>query len=241
MDLYYRGIDYNRAKILEKLADKVIEAGGKVRFEDAGVAIHSRGLDEKIFDAKRRAEMIGEHMKTIDDLEKAEKLRELKKEAEEEANALTEEQKKIPVINSRLKGRYSFGGGSIHFVLGSVYFVFEFAENPFFDDLYEKIALDGNGYTGDYYRDPFGSLESGKPGKPYMADELWNPCASEELTDDIAAMIFDGLMEKPFSEKVRPEKKKIRVANTYNGGYHMETLYEKVREKRKELSWLAAN
>ena len=148
---------------------------------------------------------------------------------EEEYRELERLQEAAPVIHSRFATRHGLCAGSINFVLDNVYYLFSFADNPFFPDIYQKIKVTDDGeYYGRYYVEEL--AEEGN--KDYFLDELWTPCASVECIETVAHYIFDRLMSKPCGAPV-VEKERRRVPNTYNDDWHYETIIKSNNEKHK--------
>ena len=96
-------------------------------------------------------------------------------------------------------------------------------ENPFFPDLYQKIKLDENEeYVGKHYLQ---ELVPDGQSKKYMFDELWSPVASEEAIMGVAQIVLEMLKDAKLSGRWEGEKEERRVPNTYNDGWHFETVY----------------
>ena len=208
MDIFLRSIDYNRARIMEKIADLVVQAGGKVCFSDGGVTVHSRGIKDKIRTERDRIAALDKNIAATDDEGVKTRLETLKKSAEEKEQELVKADTEIPAFTSKLMSRYTFGASSVRFVLDGTLFSLSFPDNPYFQDNYEKIRLSGNGYTGTYYTEVFGGYDDGDPDKHYLVDELWEPYADEALIEKIAATLLERLMHMPYSGKVKPAGKR---------------------------------
>ena len=147
MDIFLRSIDYNRARIMEKIADLVVQAGGKVCFSDGGVTVHSRGIKDKIRTERDRIAALDKNIAATDDEGVKTRLETLKKSAEEKEQELVKADTEIPAFTSKLMSRYTFGASSVRFVLDGTLFSLSFPDNPYFQDNYEKIRLSGNGYS----------------------------------------------------------------------------------------------
>jgi hypothetical protein len=201
--LWYGGHEYNEVRVIERLADLVAEKGGRVEIHAENLLIKPRGFREVIRkEQKRLAGLIKRGL----DVEKSM----LK------INELEERERNAPAIESRFCSKYGLSSGWIHFTLNGYYYSFSFADNPFFEDVYMKIRLENGSYIGEYYAN---TIED----KTYYLDELWSACASESTINDVAKRILD-VMETGDSSKRIIEKERKRVPNTYNNGYHYETI-----------------
>lgn len=223
--LWFEGSKYNTTRVIEKLADIVLERGGRVKYHDDGMEIRTRGFRRHMEKAKRDIERMNMFLSRKSDtfsLEKA-RIRRKIEEMEDELRRIEREEEEAPVIKSRFMSKYGLCGGCLSFVLNHTYYHFEFADNPFFPDNFQKIRLDENDeYVGQHYMENF--APDGTP--EYFLDELWAPCADEETIDYVAEHIFECLMHKAYSGRYKGDYRYINVPNTYNDGYHRERVYD---------------
>lgn len=203
--LWYAGNKYNEVRVMEKLADIIIENSGRVEIRADDVLIKARGLRGKISEKERWLQRIEEKGCATESL---------KAEIED----LKEKERNFPVIQSRFCSKYTLGSGWIKFVLDDYYYYFSFADNPFSGDTYTKIKLNDNTYVGKYYMEV---IEE----KRYYFDEMWTACAKQTTIDEIANMLFETLKNAKVSERII-KRKKVRVPNTHNDRYHYETITE---------------
>lgn len=103
----------------------------------------------------------------------------------------------------------------IHFMLDGFYYELSFNDNPFFPFHYRKIKTTNDKFTGDYYLEEF--------TKEWLYDCFFSFRCSEEDIKEGAQLIFNALLNGKASVEYI-ERKKTRVPNTYDGGYHYETI-----------------
>lgn len=230
--LWFNGSKYNSARVIEMIADIVLERGGRVKELKDNVTIRTRGYSEKMMHIQDRIEaskrMLADHEEKRESIEKA------IRKYEDEYRELEALKEAAPVIHSRFSGRYGICAGCLSFVLDGTFYRFSFADNPFFPDGYSKIKLNDDGeYFGQYYGM---NLTQEDEIKEYFIDELWKPCASEEGIKWVAEDIFDRLMKCPYSERYY-ETERRRVPNTYNDGWHWETVTSKRGNEKHKIEF----
>ena len=108
----------------------------------------------------------------------------------------------------------------ISFILDDIYYYYQVNDNPFFSFYYHKTPI-----------------ENGKRAKDAVLEvdpKIWlydcffrSNCGQPDITE-AANLIFNMLCNAPVSKIIR-ESYKQRVPNTYNDGYHMETVYKPER------------
>lgn len=196
--------EFNRARMIEALADLILSKGGKVKFTGEGVEIKTRGYNKEIDDLEKCIERY--EKRGIDTTKVKEKLKNVK-----------ETKAKAPIIQSRFMTKFGFSALSISFVIDDVYYHFEDDDNPFFNALLTKVKINDGKYYGEYYSGLITVEE-----KSYLYDDMWKGSASDEVILAAARELLTILDKAPFNERV-VEKKRIRVPNTYNDGWHWET------------------
>ena len=218
--LYLSSWEYNAALILEELAQIVENNGGTVK-ENRNGYIVNRSIMELAKKAKLDAERVKEAINngTVEANEKR-----LSYVAKMEASAAEfESMNNAPVLVSHLS--------YISFVLGGIYFYFQIESNPFFEHYYCKTpVVDGCKRSKDAVHEEI--------GREWIFDSFFKACAPSEIAEDrreAANMIFNHLTSAKNSEK-RIDSRRVMVANTYNSGYHYETIKE--RERFEALDWL---
>ena len=108
----------------------------------------------------------------------------------------------------------------ISFILDGNYCYYQVNENPFFDFCYIKTPIN----SGKYSRDA--ALEADK--KDWLYDCFFESNCGQTDIIEAANLIFNMLCNAPASEIIRSSRKQ-RIPNTYDNGYHMETIYETER------------
>ena len=219
-DLYFRAIDYNRANIIEKLADIIVDNGGIVQIQKDTVQIHNRSFYEQMEENQAKIDRIDTQLASPQYTEKLkEKFIKHKADLVYKNAELQKKHDSYPIIKSRFVSSYGLSVWFISFILDKTYYHFEFADNPFFPDIYAKIPLnDNNTYYGNYYRNELKDNQ-----RTYMYNQLWDVEIDEEIIEKAAKNIYDILINADYCEKCENEKEKIKVPNTYNDGYHTET------------------
>lgn len=114
----------------------------------------------------------------------------------------------------------------ISFVLDEVYYYYQVNDNPFFEFYYYKTPIK----NGKRSRDA--GLEADK--KEWLFDCFFESnCAQQDIVE-AANLIFNMLCNAPMSKIIRDSYKQ-RVPNTYNDGYHMETVYKPERMEKVDF------
>ena len=204
--LYPDSWEYNGARIISKLAELVVENGGRVAPCKRAV-ISNRTIDNMKIECSLRLEKLKslEEKKHKDILVAAiEKKKEDLKELEQIKND------PITVTHTSY----------ISFVLENTYYYFQLDDNPFFEFLLVKTPIKNGKYSKD------AALEETE--KDWLEDELLKIGCSEKAIEDAAKSIFDMLVTSKNSSIIL-DKKRVRVQNSYNNSYHYETIYEKER------------
>lgn len=204
--LYPDSWEYNGARIISKLAELVVENGGRVAPCKRAV-ISNRTIDNMKIECSLRLEKLEslEEKNHKDVLVAAiEKKKEDLKELEQIKND------PITVTHTSY----------ISFVLENTYYYFQLDDNPFFEFLLVKTPIKNGKYSKD------AALEETE--KDWLEDELLKIGCSEKAIEDAAKSIFDMLVTSKNSSIIL-DKKRVRVQNSYNNSYHYETIYEKER------------
>lgn len=114
----------------------------------------------------------------------------------------------------------------ISFVLDETYYYYQVNDNPFFEFYYSKTPIK----NGKRSRDA--GLEEDK--KEWLFDcFLGSNCGKQDIIE-AANLIFNMLCNAPMSKILR-DKRKQRVANTYNDGWHFETVYAPERLEKVDF------
>ena len=114
----------------------------------------------------------------------------------------------------------------ISFILDETYYYYQIDSNPFFDFYYNKTPIK----NGKRSRDA--GLEADK--KEWLYDCFFNSNCGQPDIVEAANLIFNMLCNAPMSKIIR-DKRKQRVANTYNDGWHFETVYAPERLEKVDF------
>lgn len=100
----------------------------------------------------------------------------------------------------------------ISFVLDEKYYYFQIDDNPFFQHYYQKTAIIEGKRLRNVYLEEF--------AREWIYDCLFGVASDDEIKE-IAYQVFNLLVQAKDSG-IYYEKEKIRVENTYDGGWHWE-------------------
>jgi len=111
----------------------------------------------------------------------------------------------------------------ISFILDEAYYYYQVNDNPFFEFYWSKAPIK----NGERPKDTV--LETDK--KEWLYDCFFKSNCGQPDIIEAANLIFNMLCNAPMSKIIR-ESYKQRVPNTYNNGYHMETIYKPERMEK---------
>lgn len=114
----------------------------------------------------------------------------------------------------------------ISFILDETYYYYQVDDNPFFEFYYQKTPIK----NGKRSRDA--GLELDK--KEWLFDCFFGSNCSQQYIVEAANLLFNMLCNAPLSKLIR-DKHKQRVANTYNDGWHYETVYAPERLEKVDF------
>lgn len=212
--LYLGSWEYNASLILQEIKKLVIENGGRVKETKTGYIVN-RSINECLFKAKERHETITNNIENgiveNNDTRQA-YIQKLENDIKELENINND-----PVAVSDLT--------YITFILDNKHYYLELSENPFFDMYYHKTPIIDGKYSRDIYSD--------KLNTNWLFDSFLK-VVSDGIENDrkkAAKMIFEQITTAADSEKYIETEKK-RVSNTYNSGYHYETIKKPERQEK---------
>ena len=219
--LYLDSWEFNAALILEELAQIIENNGGTIKAKDRSGYIVNRSIIECQRKAQEHAERVREaiekHIVDADEKRVA-YLAKMDSDARELKSVKNE-----PVKVSHLS--------YISFVLGGIYYYFQIDSNPFFEHYFVKTpVVDGCRASKDACLEEINT--------EWIFDSFFKACAPAEIAEDrreAANMIFNQLLAANCSKKAI-DSRRVRVSNTYNSGYHYETI--KSKERFEALDWL---
>jgi len=210
--LYLSTWEYNAALILDELQKIIINNGGRVKQQTRGYIVN-RTITELATKCKLDAAKVSERI-TAGVIETNEA-------REAYIAARTAEAAELEAIPNapRAVSTTTY----ISFVIDNMYYYVQFDENPFFDFYYIKTPVNSR---NEYSRDAC----SENLNKDFLWDcflSLKKP-ATDADRREAANMIFNQITSAKDSI-IRRDSRRQRVSNTYNSGYHYETIYAKER------------
>ena len=205
--LYLKSWSYNAACIISELAKIVINNGGRVKPTYHAI-ISNRTIDSAIKDYSFKLERYTNIVNEGHGNEKTKIAIEYVKKELEKMEALNNE----PITVSHTS--------YISFMLNGYYYYYQVDDNPFFEFHYIKTPVSNNKYSSD------AALVEDK--KEWLEDCFLKIDCSKSDIIEAANQIFNMLVNAGTSPIIRDKTRK-RVPNTYNGGYHYETVYSPER------------
>lgn len=216
--LYPDSWNYNATLIMEELEKIVLNNGGIVKKSREGYIVNG-SLMRCVQELETRIKRMEEAEETTD--EKKLHLRETYiKNCRKEIEELN------TIKNDPIKVSHT---GYMSFILDGIYYSVSLDDNPFFDHHYVKTPIQD------------GKISRDAGCENLSHDFIWDCFFSvkKPATDDdrreVANMIFNYLLTADNSEIIR-DKKKVRVSNRYNSGYHYETIYSPERFEKIDFS-----
>lgn len=221
--------DYTYFMVLEQLAKLVKKNGGRVephRFNTG--YIENRTLYEQIAEKEKHFE----RFKRYFELEKeAGKLTDTEYNTKLEnltVNMTTEIETLKAVENKPVKTNYP---GYIRFILDGFYYSFTYSESTF-NYVCSKTPVRNDGTILDniYSENVSRAFWDGISDNKLFQDKK----AYKKAIKEAAEILLNSLKNNPVSGVYREQTRK-RVSNTYNSGYHYETIYSKDKYKKIEF------
>lgn len=197
--LYLDSWSYNAALILTELAKIVWNNGGKVK-----------PVNKALVTNRSLSEIIDKYQNKIDRLSQFEKTDAINKAI---AGYTTELEKYKAINNSPVTVTNT---DCISFVFDGMYYDYILNDNPFFPFRARKTPITDGKYSLDAC--------SEEVSKEWKLDCFHYANCSDEDRKEAANLIFNQLVKMPVSV-IRRDSKRCRVSNTYNSGYHYETIY----------------
>lgn len=203
--LYLRNWEYNACRILSELAVIVENNGGKVMPGKKPIIIN-RTLSSAIRECKDKIEA-AEKRENIAEEKRAAYIKN-QREQLEEMEAINND----PIMVSHTSW--------IYFAYENDLYYYSVDDNPFFPFHYRKTPIVNGKYSQD------AACEEDE--KNWLFDCFFSFHASGEDVREAANLIFNMLTNAKHSVIIRDGRKQ-RVPNTYNSGYHYETIYRPER------------
>ena len=212
--LYATSWQYNSARILTHLAQLITAQGGKVKPLPPAV-LSDRNLEEICTATQRRLESSYNAGLTSHPKERETQILNLQKEL---ARFQAIPNTPITVTHTSY----------IDFTMNGVYYSYSLDNNPFFPFHYLKTPIDPKSktYSGDACME--------ESSKSWLTDPLIGFGCPDSEIESAAGAILSLLLAAPLST-IRHDTKRTRIPNTYDDGYHFETI--PVKERRLKIDF----
>lgn len=209
--MYPANWEYNGILIIDELRQIIENNGGVIKPNtwDRYGYIVNRSITSAIREKRERIEQLEQVFAEFPDAEKAE----ARQRTICNYRADIEELERVNDGNKPVK---TLGALYVGFRLNDYYYSVSFDENPFFPFHYVKTPIK----NGKISRDAC-SMEL---KKDWLIDDLMTFRGTAADRREAANLIFNQIMQAPDSEIIR-DSHKTKVPNTYDGGYHYETVY----------------
>lgn len=211
--LYLTAWEYNAARIMTALADIVTNNNGKVKPTHTAI-ISNRAITSALHELEDNINRVNEAITKYGNNDAR---------TAAIANYMQQINEFKAINNNPITVTHT---SYISFVLNDMYYYYQVDSNPFFEFYYQKTPVN----NGKRSRDA--ALEADK--KEWLYDCFFGSKASQDDVKEAANMIFNMLCNAANSTIMR-DKKRQQVQNTYNDGYHMETVYAPERIEKLDF------
>lgn len=212
--LYLSNWKYNACRIMTALSAVVENNGGTVKPQRHKAVISNRTLSGAVRDLE-------EKLFQFEALQ-ADNYNERRAEYIAKKRAELEKIQRIP--NEQITVTHTTW---INFTLDNVYYSYSVDDNPFFPFHWCKTPVKNGKYSLDAVHD--------ECKKEWLYDCFFSFRASDEDVKEAANLIFNMLVNAKCCP-IRRDAKKQRVPNTYDGGYHYETIL--APERFGKIDWI---
>ena len=199
--LYLTSWNYNAALVLSELAKIVINNGGNVKPTKTAI-ISNRSVDAVIRENESRIERLENSKKANNAII---------------ANLISENESLKDINNEPIKVTHLT---YINFTIDGVYYSYSVDDNPFFPFYIYKTPIKDGKRSAD--------AAGVEDKKEWLFDCFLKMNCSKSDIVEAANIIFNMLINSNNSPIIRNSRRQ-RVPNTYNNGYHYETIYNKER------------
>ena len=199
--LYLTSWNYNAALVLSELAKIVINNGGNVKPTKTAI-ISNRSVDAVIRENEIRIERLENSKKANNAII---------------ANLISENESLKGINNEPIKVTHLT---YINFTIDGVYYSYSVDDNPFFPFYIYKTPIKDGKRSAD--------AAGVEDKKEWLFDCFLKMNCSKSDIVEAANIIFNMLINSNNSPIIRNSRRQ-RVPNTYNNGYHYETIYNKER------------
>ena len=221
--LYPASLEYNFALVLSEVARIAKKNGATVKALTPGYIVN-RSIFENISkredDIHRLEGFLQDGKTLLNDLDE--------KRTAAVKNAIAKYQDEITALKAIKNDPVKLSHTSyVIFVLDGVYYDFCMPDNIFDNFYYHKTPV----INGEYNRYTYGN----EMPKDWFVDDLWRYACKKSVIKAAATAIYsemiNGKISKPAIDTYRR-----RVSNSYNNGYHYETISKPIRLEK--ISWL---
>lgn len=207
--LYLRPYNFNVARVLTEMAKKIKLRGGNVETRYPA-SIILRGHKEVIKDLQQILRNQKLSLGTVGGNEKTHP---------EAVESIRNTEKRLNLLNEinatpATASHLSY----IRFILEGIMYYFQVDDNLFLPDYYLKTHVINGEYSRDACLDEI--------PKTWQKDVLLDYICDGKAVSDCADYLLDFILNAQFSV-IRPDTTIVMVPNTYNGGYHRETIQTK--------------
>ena len=199
--LYLTSWNYNAALVLSELAKIVINNGGNVKPTKTAI-ISNRSVDAVIRENESRIERLENSKKANNAII---------------ANLISENESLKGINNEPVKVTHLT---YINFTIDGVYYSYSVDDNPFFPFYIYKTPIKDGKRSAD--------AACVEDKKEWLFDCFLKMNCSKSDIVEAANLIYNMLITSDNSPIIRNSRRQ-RVPNTYNNGYHYETIYSKER------------
>ena len=204
--LYLRPYNFNIARVLTAMAEKIKLRGGNVETRyPASIILRGhkeviRDLQQTLINARLSLVAVAGNEKTHP----------------EAVASISNTAKRLERLNEISSAPVTVSHIShIRFILEGIMYYFQVDDNLFLPDYYLKTPV----INGEYSRD---ACLDAIP-KTWQQDVLFDYICDGDAVSECADYLLDYILDAQFST-VRPDTKTVMVPNTYNDGYHRETV-----------------
>lgn len=208
--LYLSNWQYNACRIISTLATVVENNGGSVKPQRHTAMISNRTLSAAILDLENKLQEFNIIQKEKPTDRREEHIKEMCAKLEKYKSINNDP---IPITHTTY----------ISFTFDNNYYSYSVDDNPFFDFYYSKTSIINGKHQTNVYSDT--------DKKEWLYDCFFSFSATDADVKEAANMIFNMLATAKNSAVYRDSTKK-RVPNTYDGGYHYETIYSPDRYEK---------
>lgn len=210
---YLNAWNFNKAMILTKLAEIVSSNGGECKGNCKTAILVNRSVREHKEHIKQTIARWERFLQKENDID--EKTQSI---ATQEIANKKLELEKLPTEEKEFSTKYT---DYVTFTLDGYLYYYQIDENPFFEFYFSKKKIQNGKVIVS--RQTYSQHDN----KEWFLDCYMSAKCTESEITEAAYQIFNMLVSSKVSD-IALEAKRIRVDNTYDSGYHYETVREKI-------------